>query len=343
MEANPESLDEEALDMAEAAGVTRVSLGVQSLDDDLLSRLGRIASSGVALGALRRAAARPGLRVSADLISGLPRKTGPSGGLASEVSALLEAGVGHLSIYDLSLEEGTKLHAEVESGRFSLPDPDEALDERLAAEAVLGKAGFRRYEVSNFAPDGSESLHNLIYWHMDSYLGAGPGAVSTLVPSGSPGPASGRLSGDGSSLRIEEGRMVSGRGQESARETPLGPRDSIFEALLMAYRTIFGLDEGAFRARFGLSSEALIGRTRAAWKERLHPAAPWPAALAAPAADGPSLALDPEGLDLLNRFLVDCLSELETSLPEDAGLPGAEGGPVSDQAGKRYPVRDNEE
>jgi hypothetical protein len=111
----------------------------------------------------------------------------------------------------------------------------------------------------------------------------------------------------------------------------------------MAYRTIFGLDEGAFRARFGLSSEALIGRTRAAWKERLHPAAPWPAALAAPAADGPSLALDPEGLDLLNRFLVDCLSELETSLPEDAGLPGAEGGPVSDQAGKRYPVRDNEE
>lgn len=342
MEANPESLDEEALDLAEAAGVTRISLGVQSLDDELLSRLGRIADSGTAMEAVGRAAARPGLRVSADLISGLPRKAGPHG-LSAEVAALLGAGVGHLSIYDLTLEEGTRLHAEVESGDFRLPDPDEALDERLEAEAALRQAGFRRYEVSNYAPEGKESLHNLIYWHMDSYLGAGPGAVSTLVPSGSLDAASGGGPDSSSSLRIEEGRMVPGRGQEPARETPIGPRDSVFEALLMAYRTVFGLDEGAFRSRFGLSSEVLIGRTRAAWSGRLIPAAPWPAAFAASAAAGPSLALDSEGLDLLNRFLVDCLSELESSFPEGAGRSGSESGPVSGQAGKRYPVRDNEE
>ena len=327
MEANPESLDEEALDIAGEAGITRLSLGVQSLDDDLLCRLGRIASSEVAMEAVRRAAARPGLRVSADLISGLPRQAKPSGGLASEVSALLDAGVGHLSIYDLTLEEGTRLHAEVESGNFRLPDPDEALDERLEAEARLRLAGFRRYEVSNFAPAGSESLHNLVYWHMDSYLGAGPGAVSTLVPSGPHGASSGGEQGALSSLRIEEGRMVPGRGQDPARETPIGPRDSVFEALLMAYRTIFGLDEGAFRSRFGLSSEALIGKTRAAWSGRLLPAAPWPAALAGPAAAGPTLALDPEGLDLLNRFLVDCLSELETSFPDGANHAGPGGEP----------------
>ena len=343
MEANPESLDEAALDIAQAAGVTRISLGVQSLDDDLLSRLGRIAGSEAAMEAVGRAVARPELRVSADLISGLPRQTGPVGGLAREVSSLLDAGVGHLSIYDLTLEEGTKLHAEVESGNFRLPEPDEALDERLEAEAVLGKAGFRRYEVSNFAPEGSESLHNLVYWHMDSYLGAGPGAVSTLVPTSMPGSGPDQGRSEASSLRIEEGRMVPGRGQDPARETPIGPRDSIFEALLMAYRTTFGLDEGAFQSRFGFASEALIGRTRAAWRARLHPAEPWPAALAAPPACGPSLALDSEGLDLLNRFLVDCLSELEASVPGDSGQPGEEGRPVSGQAGKRYPVRDNEE
>jgi len=353
MEANPESLDEEALDLAEAAGVTRISLGVQSLDDDLLSRLGRIADSGMAMEAVRRAAARPGLRVSADLISGLPRKAGPSGGLASEVSALLGEGIGHLSIYDLTLEEGTRLHAEVESGNFRLPDPDEALDERLEAEVALRQAGFRRYEVSNYAPEGKESLHNLVYWHMDSYLGAGPGAVSTLAPPGSPDAASGGVPGGATSLRIEEGRMVPGKGQDPARETPIGPRDSVFEALLMAYRTVFGLDEGAFRARFGLASGDLIGRTRAAWRGRLVPAAPWPQALvasapaasaaASPEAAASSLALDSEGLDLLNRFLVDCLSELEASFPEGPGSSGGESGTVSGQAGKRYPVRDNEE
>ena len=343
LEANPESLDEEALDIAEAAGVTRISLGVQSLDDGLLSRLGRIASSEVAMGAVGRAVARPGLRVSADLISGLPRKARPSGGLAHEVSALLEAGVGHLSIYDLTLEEGTRLYAEVESGDFRLPDPDEALDERLEAETLLRQAGFRRYEVSNFAPEGNESLHNLVYWHMDSYLGAGPGAVSTLVPSGSPAAAPGVRPGGRSSLRIEEGRMVPGRGQDPALETPIGPRDSVFEAILMAYRTAFGLDEDAFEARSGLSSEDLIGRTRAAWRGRLVPAAPWPRAFAAQPAAGPSQALDSEGLDLLNRFLVDCLSELETFFPEVSGRAGPESGPVSGRAGKRYPFRDSEE
>lgn len=320
MEANPESLGAEVLDIAQAAGVNRISLGVQCLDDDLLSRLGRIATSGTAMKAVERAAARQGLRVSADLISGLPRR----GSLASEARVLLDAGVEHLSIYDLTLEEGTRLHTEVEAGSFILPDPDAAFEERLEAERVLSEAGFRRYEISNFAPPGRESLHNLVYWRMDSYLGAGPGAVSTLAAASASGGIPGQA---GASLRIEEGRMIPGKGASPAVETAIRPKDSAFEAILMAYRTVFGLDEEAFAARFGLSSEALIGGSRAAWRERLVPAAPWPSALVerpGTTARSPRLALDSRGLDLLNRFLVDCLTELEEKFPESPPLPGSE-------------------
>lgn len=311
MEANPESLDEEALDIAEAAGVNRISIGVQSLDDRLLERLGRPASAAEAMDAVSRAVARPGLRVSADLISGLPRGIS----LAKEVGILLEAGIGHLSVYDLSLEEGTKLAREVASGSFVLPDPDEACEERLEAGTVLEAAGFRRYEVSNHALPGQESLHNLAYWHLDSYIGAGPGAVSTLI--GRP-EEDGRPGTLGVSLRIEEGRARPGQAAAPATESLVSAEDSAFEAIMMAYRTIYGLDEGTFVYRMGLPSRSLIGKTLASWAARLVPATAWPAPFTMP---GPASfaaagqALDAQGLDLLNRFLVDCLSELEASFP----------------------------
>jgi len=304
VEANPESLDAEAVDAMLECGVTRISLGVQSLDDGLLALLGRPATARVAEVALARAAAS-GLRVSADLMAGLPRATR----LEEEALRLLELGAGHLSVYDLILEEGTPLTAA--AGRLQLPDEDEAADERDRLESALVGRGFRRYEVSNYAPPGGESLHNLAYWRMDSYLGAGPGAVSTLVAS----PGSG-----GASLRIEEtadpaAYAASGAKGPAATETAIPAREAAFEAILMGYRTIFGPDRAGFQARFGLGVEELVGGTLAAWAGHLVPAAEWPAGV--PGADrGPGRrSLDGAGLDLLNRFLGDCLEELEKRFP----------------------------
>jgi oxygen-independent coproporphyrinogen-3 oxidase len=325
LEANPESLDDEVLDLAEAAGVTRLSLGVQSLDDGLLAALGRLADSGHALAAIRLAAKRPGLDLSADLIAGLPRKTV----LATEASTLVAEGVGHLSIYDITVEEGTRLAADVERGSIVLREGDEAWAERQEAESRLADLGFRRYEVSNYSSRGKESLHNLAYWRMDSWIGVGPGAVSTLQAA----PVTlGPRGEQARALRLEEIKDPAAYADAggSALETEIDALDSAFEHLLMGFRTVFGPDTAAFRDRFGADPAALIPATLASWKGHLAKAEALPSALAGPGpAPEPWIALDPSGLDLLNRFLVDCLSELERRFPEGRHR---EGSPVHKEA-----------
>jgi oxygen-independent coproporphyrinogen III oxidase len=312
LEANPESLDEEALDLAQASGVTRISLGVQSLDDGLLRKLGRLASAEACLEALARVRRRPGLRLSADLIAGLPR----SRPLAMEARTLVEEGACHLSIYDLTVEEGTALAAQIKAGSLVLPEADLAYEERHEAEALLGSLGLRRYEVSNFALPGEESLHNLGYWHMDSWLGAGPGAVSSLQPANLDEAGQDR---PGEALRIEEAKDAAAYGLgdpagKRGEDFPIEARDALFEQLLMGFRTIYGPDDASLSARFGLPLEALIPQSIAAWRSHLMDAPPWPPAMGQEAGGGSgraNLALDPSGLDILNRFLVDCLGELE--------------------------------
>lgn len=324
VEANPESLDAEALAIFRGAGATRISLGTQSLDDGLLRLLGRPADAAACESALRLAASS-GLAVSADLMAGLPRRTR----LRDEAARLLDLGAGHLSVYDLVLEEGTPLEARYRGGELELPGEDEAADERGELEDFLASRGFRRYEVSNYAPPGAESLHNLAYWRMDSYLGVGPGAVSTLQAAGPPG----------ASLRIEEepsleayamgdpaargigrsGTAAPGGRPAMGLETAIPPREAAFEAVMMGFRTVFGVDARAFEARFGLALEAFVGRSLEAWAGRLAPAAPWPegSPVASPRPSG-ELALDGRGLDLLNRFLSDCLGEIEGPSPSSA-------------------------
>jgi oxygen-independent coproporphyrinogen-3 oxidase len=302
VEANPESLDRERLDALFDAGATRISLGVQSLDDDVLGILGRPHDAAAA----ERAAAlvsAASLLLSADLIAGAPRlpeRGGRKGAqspmsLAAQAARLLEMGACHLSMYDLTVEEGTTLASALRSGELVLPGEDEAFEEREEAESILSGAGFRRYEISNYAKPGSECLHNQAYWSMDSYIGAGPGAVSTIRRAGSPGL--------GSSLRIEEPRTIEAYGASAAAETEIPPRDSAFEVVMMAFRTALGLDLDGFRSRFGLDARALLSGTLARWAERLVEIS------------ASRIALDPRGLDLSNRFLADCLIELEATFP----------------------------
>jgi len=306
VEANPESVDEEFLAILEGEGVTRLSLGVQSLDDRLLAELGRPSDAASALSALRLAARRK-LRLSADLIAGFERE----GGLAEEAGILADEGCGHVSIYDLTLESGTLLEGRWSKGEFALEDEDRAADEREAAEDGLSRRGLTRYEVSNYALPGMESEHNLVYWRMGSWLGVGPGASGTIARR-SEGPAIPGV--DGGCLRVDEARSLEAYSSESgptAVETEVGPFDAAFEVVMMAFRTKAGLDRDAFERRFGLDPLSIIGESLEKWRRHVG-------------REGASLCLDSRGLDLLNSFLSDCLAEMEGIFPQRPGEVRAE-------------------
>jgi oxygen-independent coproporphyrinogen-3 oxidase len=175
LEANPEELDLDRLRGFRAAGVTRLSLGVQALDDALLRRLGRTHSAADAAAAYRAARAAGFADVSVDLLYGCPGQD-----LAAWVGTLDEAlgwGPDHLSAYALTLEPATPFGRRPPAG---LPEEDlqVALFEALVERAA--RAGLARYEISNFARPGRRSRHNLGYWHREEYLGLGPGAHGAL-------------------------------------------------------------------------------------------------------------------------------------------------------------------
>lgn len=177
VEANPESFDELTAHMLADAGATRVSVGVQSFEDDLLDVLGRPHDASQARAAARTAV-EAGLELSVDLICGIPGQTLED--WRATVERAIETGARHVSVYPLSLESGTPLAAEVMLGRYRPVDEDIVADMMLLARDLLEGAGLRRYEVANYAVPGHESRHNLAYWTGRAYLGIGPSAQGML-------------------------------------------------------------------------------------------------------------------------------------------------------------------
>lgn len=177
VEANPESVTAELLADLVGAGVTRLSIGVQSLDDDTLSLLGRCHDAAGALDAVR-AARNAGFDVGADLICGVP---GLSHGTWLEtLDAVVDAGVQHVSVYPLSIEPDTPMAEAIAAGRLAPPDEDATVAAMDAAAEVLTRRGLDRYEVANYAVPGHESRHNTAYWTGWPYLGIGGGAHGML-------------------------------------------------------------------------------------------------------------------------------------------------------------------
>lgn len=174
IEANPDSLTEPMCKDLYALGATRISLGVQSFDDGLLSLLGRVHSSDQAKRAIDAAHCRLE-NVSIDLMCGLPGQT--EEGFRRDLECALSFGVKHVSVYPLMIEEGTPLSARVERGEVSV-DEDLGADLMMVASEVLCNAGMHRYEVASYAFEGYESRHNTAYWTGKPYLGLGDGAVS---------------------------------------------------------------------------------------------------------------------------------------------------------------------
>ena len=177
VEANPESLTPGLAESLADAGVTRVSVGVQSLDDDALRRLDRRHDSASALAALR-SVAEAGMQPSADLMCGIPGVSADT--WERSLEGVVEAGAVHVSVYPLTVEQGTPLAARIAAGTADAPDEDAVVDGMDAAARSLGTFGFERYEVANYAMPGHRSRHNTAYWTGRPYIGVGGGAHGML-------------------------------------------------------------------------------------------------------------------------------------------------------------------
>ncbi len=238
LEANPSSVEAGRFAGFASAGVNRLSLGVQALDDAALKLLGRPHDLAAALAALDVAQATFG-RVSFDLIYDRPGMT--RDGWQAELTRALGFGTTHLSLYQLTIEPGTRFAALHARGQLVMPDEDTSADLFAITQSVTAAAGVPAYEISNHAAPGMESRHNLTYWRYGDYAGIGPGAH-------------GRREGIATLRRKKPeawlaGVNSAGHGMES--ETPLSVAERTTEALVMGLRLAEGLDAARFGVRSG--------------------------------------------------------------------------------------------
>jgi putative oxygen-independent coproporphyrinogen III oxidase len=233
LEANPTDAEASRFAAFAAAGVNRLSLGMQSLDDAALAFLGRNHSAAEARRAAQ-VAARSFPRLSIDLIYARPGQT--PGAWRAELGEALALGAEHVSPYQLTIETGTAFDRAVSRGRWAPPDPDLATALFETTQDVLEGAGFDAYEVSNHARGaGARSQHNLIYWRGGDYLGVGPGAHGRIDDAGARWATL-------TPARIADyvGRVESA-GCGLAERTRLSPREAALERLLMGLRTNEGV------------------------------------------------------------------------------------------------------
>ncbi|XP_030817915.1 radical S-adenosyl methionine domain-containing protein 1, mitochondrial isoform X4 [Camarhynchus parvulus] len=215
LEANPSSTSASALDGFRAAGVNRLSIGVQSLDDTELRMLGREHTAAEARKAVEAARGLFPGRTSIDLLFGLPGQSRDA--WAQRLEATLRLCDDHISLYQLTLERGTALAAQVRGGALPAPPQDLLADMYQTARNVLVAAGFRHYEVSNFARKGALSTHNLSYWRAEQYIGVGPAQPAGRVwgAGGGSGTAARGLACPGQ--RVSPGSCGQGRGSPWGR------------------------------------------------------------------------------------------------------------------------------
>ncbi len=245
LEANPSSVEAANFTALASAGINRVSLGLQALDDKTLKFLGRLHDVSESLVALELAQ-KTYTRVSFDLIYARPGHTPAL--WEAELKRALEFGTGHLSLYQLTIEPGTRFATLVREGKLDPLDDDAAADLFTLTRDLTAAAGLPAYETSNHARPGEESRHNLTYWRYHDYVGIGPGAHGRRL-----GNATVRHRKPENYLRgiVENNHGI-------AEETGLSPSDQAMEAVLMGLRLTEGIEPAKLAARFGYSDVNLI-------------------------------------------------------------------------------------
>ena len=290
LEANPTSTEAGRLADFRAAGVNRVSLGVQALDDRALGFLGRGHDAAEARAAVALAQ-RIMPRSSFDLIYARPGQE-PEAWRAELAEALALAG-DHLSLYQLTIEKGTPFWRQEREGAFALPDDDTGRALYDLTQEAMEAAGFAAYEVSNHGRAGDVCRHNLAYWRYDDYVGIGPGAHGRIRPAGCERQAVRQHAGPERWLAA-----VAGCGHGTAETRAVSADEQAREMLMMGLRLAEGVSESRLRARTGCAPDRALDRAglarlcRAGYVER----------------DGERLRATAAGRPLLNSLLVELLA-----------------------------------
>jgi len=256
LEANPSSVEAAAFGGLAQAGINRVSLGLQALDDAALRFLGRLHDADEGLRALA-VAQRQFARVSFDLIYARPGQQ-PSA-WEGELARALALGTGHLSLYQLTIEPNTRFATDVRLGRFAPLEDDPAAELFELTRAMTAAAGLPAYEISNHARPGEESRHNLTYWRYHDYCGIGPGAH-------------GRRGGVATQRHRKPENWLAAvvrQGHGIAEESALSAPTAAAEALLMGLRLSEGVDLPALARRFAIPPGRLVDAERQEMLARL--------------------------------------------------------------------------
>lgn len=242
LEANPTSVEAEKFRGFRTAGVNRVSLGIQAINDSDLKFLGRQHNAAEALTAINIAATTFD-RFSFDLIYARPQQTVAA--WQAELETALNHAVGHLSLYQLTIEEGTPFHTRHARGEFTIPNEEEGAALFEATQDILSARGMPAYEVSNHAREGEESRHNLVYWRYGDYVGIGPGAH-------------GRLTLDARKVATRAHRApeiwlerVAAHGHGAHEQETVQSADRVTEALMMGLRLQEGVPLSRLQAEGG--------------------------------------------------------------------------------------------
>jgi len=243
MEANPGTLTLEKLRLCRAAGINRLSLGAQSMNDGLLKTLGRIHTAEETCEAVCLARQAGFDNVSLDLMYALPGQTMDDWRRTLDEAIALNTE--HISAYSLILEEGTPLTRRVERGELTVPDDDMAVDMQRLAVARLAEAGYARYEISNYAKPGRESRHNIVYWERGEYLGLGCAAHSMM-----------------NETRFENSPDLKEylSGARRLNPTPLSIEERKEETLMLATRMCKGMNLDEYEKAFGVRFEKNHGK-----------------------------------------------------------------------------------
>lgn len=259
VECNPTSLDRARAAELAQAGVGRLSIGAQALGADQLAFLGRLHGPEGALDAIDAALSVPQVRVSADLIFGLPGQTPEDA--AKQADRLASRGLLHLSCYQLTIEPGTRFGELARVGRLPRADDGLVAESFLAVHDALTHRGLEHYEISNYARPGHEARHNLAYWRGEEYLGVGCAAYGFV-----------RENGSGVRWRnhIDPSKYIQSTDPTMTRE-PLSPEQLLKERIMLGLRLASGLDLGEAGRDLGVDPwtpervrtiEALVGRGR---------------------------------------------------------------------------------
>ena len=313
MEGNPGTLTKENLAGYAAAGVNRLSIGVQSFSDSLLRSIGRIHTRQQAVAAVRLARQAGFCSLNLDLMYGLPGQT-PA--LWQEtVEEAVRLAPEHLSCYSLIVEPGTPLAVRLERGEGeSLPDEDATAEMESFLRKCLSDAGYGRYEVSNWAKPGFECRHNIVYWECGPYLGFGPGAHSDCggqrfcspdnlmtwmdgVMNACPGSEPAEPSGRSGTAYTGTHYIMEGTGSLAERR---------YERMMMGLRMTRGADAVRFERDFGTAPEAVWPKTMEEMR-RLHMLV----------REAERIRLTESGMDVMNYWLVRMLEEEEAQAEEN--------------------------